>query len=286
LLVHTVTKVLVVFAAVLCVLLAALTMAYSINADRITGDYRDALARMQSAQSEQAAAVAQAQEQAGRDAQTIASLQNQLTDKQTEIAALQSQRTDLLAQVETARSETLAVRGQIDAAIASTNTVAQINKAMTDELGKLRDNELASKRREIELTDRLNDLESQREVLDQSVRSLQEQLAEANRTIQSGGISSRTSGTQGPYTPNVAISGKVIATGQDPATKKPMATINVGSNDRVRENMQLVISRNGQFLGNFVVTRTDLQWSMGQVDSLGKNVDIREGDQVSSLAGR
>jgi prefoldin subunit 5 len=284
--VHTVTKVLVVFAAILAVLLAALTMAYSINAERITSDWRDQTAAVLAANARAADAQAMADTQTARLTKQIDDLNNQIIRMQTDISRLESERTNLLTQVAQAQSETMAIRGQVDQALAGNTTLARINQAMTEELGKLRDNELASKRREIELTDRLNDLESQREVLDQSVRSLQEQLAEANRTIQSGGVSAAESGSAAPYAPNIPISGRVVSVDKNPATGKPMATVNVGTNDRVRQNMQLVITRNGQFLGNFIVTKTDLQWSLGQIDPLGKPVDVREGDQVSSLVSR
>jgi len=63
--VHTVTKVLVVFAAILCVLLAALTMAYSVNAERVTADYRAQVTLRQSTADSAMADVTQARAEQG-----------------------------------------------------------------------------------------------------------------------------------------------------------------------------------------------------------------------------
>jgi hypothetical protein len=282
--VHTVTKVLVVFAAVLCILLAALTMAYSVNSERITGDYRAEVDRRLQADSTVQTRVAQAQEEQGRLREANQALSSRLLAQETKIRDLEGERTQLIADVQAARTSRDAIQNQTEMVMASNNTLTQINKSYAEEVGRLRDSELQRSRREIELVDRINDLESQREVLDSSVRALKEQLAEAQRTIQQGGTGRGIA--DAPFKPNFPIQGRVVATGKDPATGRPMATINVGANDQVRENMELVISRNGKFLANFVVTRTDLQWSMGRIDMLNQNVQIQEGDIVSTLAAR
>jgi hypothetical protein len=282
--VHTVTKVLVVFAAILCVLLAALTMAYSVNAERITGDFRSEVDKRLVADSTAQTKVAQAAEELGRLREALQAERNKNLAMETKIRDLEGERTQLIADVQAARTSRDAIQNQTEMVMASNNTLTQINKSYAEEVGRLRDSELQRSRREIELVDRINDLESQREVLDSSVRALREQLAEAQRTIQQGGTARGIA--DAPFKPSFAIQGRVVATGKDPATGRPMATINVGANDQVRENMELVISRDGKFLANLIVTRTDLQWSMGRIDMLNQNVQIREGDIVSTLAAR
>jgi hypothetical protein len=287
LLVHTVTKVLVVFAAVLCVLLAALTMAYSVNVDRIAGSHRAAVDARLQAETLASTKVGQAVEEQSRLKQEISDLNSKLTATATSIAALETERTQLIGQVAQALASRDAIANQTAQGLATANTLAEINKAYAEEVTRLRDTELARSKREIELVDRINDLESQNEVQIASVRALQEQLAEARRTIESGGIASTDRRSTSTFRPTADIRGKVVSTTPDPATGQPMATINVGSNDNVRENMVLSIVRNGKFVADFVVTKTDLQWSIGRIDALGnKSVQIQPGDIVTTLAGR
>ena len=50
--------------------------------------------------------------------------------------------------------------------------------------------------------------------------------------------------------------------------------------------MQLIIVRRDQFLAKFLVKKADLQWAQGEIDTLGKNVTVQEGDTVRSLVAR
>ncbi len=285
---HTVTKVLVVFAAILCVLLAALTMAYSVNVDRITADYQkqtelrnasDVLYKTQASQ------FADQEAKLNLDKQQ---LNQTITHLGTQIDQLQGERTALLKDKSDAMNARDAIANQTDQAVATTKTQALLIQQYRDEVTKLRENELAFRKREIELSDRLSDLESQREVLEQSTRALQEQLEEAKRAIQIGsGPDSKVA--KGPIKPNFPISATIVQTDVNKATGKAMATINVGTNNQIRENMQLVILRDGKYLADFLVTQADLQWARGEIDSKGaldtngKPVEIKAGDMVRSL---
>ncbi|QYU67795.1 hypothetical protein J4558_23400 [Leptolyngbya sp. 15MV] len=155
----------------------------------------------------------------------------------------------------------------------------------------LREQELAFRKREIELNDRLNDLESQRGVLEGSVRALQEQLAEARRQIEQGGVAAGQAvlgamGSAEPFVPSVTIRGRVTRVTTDMATGRPMATINVGSTNQVRENMKLAITRGDRFVANLVVRRVDLQWALGEVQYLQAGSQVQEGDVAQTLATR
>jgi hypothetical protein len=285
--VHTVTKVLVVFAAILCVLLAALTMAYSVNAERITADYRAQVTAKQAAEQSTAADLIRAKAEQDAIKEASAGLQNQLTEAKNRIDALENDLTQKRLEINQAKLAGDASTAQINQLATTNNTQARLIDSYRGEVTKLRDNELNYRKREIELVDRLNDLESQREVQDGNIRALQEQLAELRRTVDSGGVGGPAGTTPaGPYKPSIAISGKVLQVGTNKATGQPIATINVGANNQVKENMELAISRNGQFLANFVVTKADLQWAVGEINTLGKKVDIREGDSVGTLVSR
>lgn len=284
---HTVTKVLVVFASILCVLLAALTMAYSVNVGRIVDDRHNEINRRLAAEAMAADRVAQGSEEQARMMLEIQQLQDQKTQLNSTITSLQNERSRLNQDLSAAVTSRDAIMGQIAQAVATSKTQALLIEQYRDEVTKLRDNELSYKTREIELTDRLNDLESAIEVKDQSVRALQEQLVEARRTIDSGGAAGANAIRTGmPYAPSIPITGKIVKTAKDAATGNPVATINVGTNNQVRKDMLLAITRGGEFVGNLVITKTDLGWAEGKIDYLGKKVEAREGDVVMSLVAR
>ncbi len=286
---HTVTKILVVFAAVLCVLLAALTMAYSVNADTVVRDIN--VWKNKAATSDAANAATQAQFGNERTTLTTAKndLANQLAALQAQITQLQAERSQLLVDKRAAEARADGVQNQIDQFTATNKTQTSLIENYRNEVTTLRDNELKWKQREIELSDRINDLDSQHEVLEGSVRALQEQLAEARRQIEQGGVaaSAANAGSREPFTPTFAITGRVNEVKNDMATGAPMATINVGSNNQVRENMKLAITRGDKFIANIVIRKVDLQWSLGEIDYLSqKGVSVQAGDVVKSLASR
>lgn len=292
--VHTVTKALVVFAALLLVLLSALTMAYSINADRIIQDRRSIMDAKRASDEMASSKISQAAEEQARLNGHIEALNKELTSRAAKISSLESERAQLIAQVRAAEDGRASIAGQIGQLGETNRTQALLIQNYRDEVTKLRDNELNYRKREIELVDRNNDLESQVEVLRQSTRALQEQLVEARRTIDAGGVAlgALGGGSGGPYTPSIALAGTVNKVFQDPATKKPMAEINIGSNSQVREGMELTISRGDQFVAKFIVSRVDLNWSVGEIRYLDagrggqpKN-EVRQNDRVGTLSAK
>lgn len=279
---HIVTKVLVVFAAVLCVLLAALTMAYSVNTDRLLTDFKNARASAISANDLASRQVAESNERVQAFQNTLATLQAELASRDGAIRDLQGERSRLTSEKRAAEDARASIEQKIDQLAATGATQAGLIESYSKETTALRENELSLRKREIELTDRLSDVESQREVLDQTVRALQEQLAEARLALeQSRGTG--IGGTPGPGVVWVAVRGRVLKVETDPATGKLLATINVGTNDQVKERMVLNLSRGEQFLGKLEIIKTDLQWAIGRVDTLGRQgITIQPNDLVTS----
>ncbi len=285
---HTVTKILVVFAAILAVLLAALTMAYSVNASRITDDYRAAQEKATTSETVARQQVADAQLAHNNLNRDMAAVKNQVAELENGNRALQAERGQLLKDVRAAEGERDNIRGQIALLAASNETQASLIKNYRDEVTRLRDGELASSRQRIELEDRINDLESQLEVAVASTRALQEQLVEAQRSLQTTGGAVRVGDTAtagDPVVPNFAVAGQVTKVGKD-VSGKDSAEINLGTNNRIKENMQLSIFRGEKFIGHLVVVRTDLQKSLGLVDYKGSKLPVQAGDEVKSLASR
>ncbi len=278
---HILTKVFIVFAAVLSLILAALTMAYSVNADAIVQKYDDALQEANTARAAQQAATAEYSD-------ANATLQRQLAEQQALNADLDARNADLvrentllLSQRQQAENRAAAIENQIGDSLQTTKAQAAVIDSYRQELAKLRESELALRRAALELEDRVNDLASQNEVYEATIRAQREQLAAAQRSAEmamsGGGI-----GEAGePYEAmGPVIRGRVTKVSTDPTTGEPLVQVDVGTNDRVAENMKLFVGRGDSFIANLVVVRADLQSAVARVALA--NGTVQTGDLVVS----
>lgn len=282
---HILTKVFVLFAAVLALLLAALTIPFAYNASAINDAFlneRDAKdAALGQLQAQSAAYDAELNRLQGE----LATVQNQLAQREAAINDLRIENARLLTDKRTAENARDAIAGQVDQLSETINTQTELVANYSAEVTGLRDAELRFRREKLQLEDRINDLESQNEVLAQTQRALQEQLAEARETMDSGlGQRSGETGAGEPFVfSGPAIVGRVREVERDDATGQLLARVDLGQNDQVRENMKLFITRGDeQFLANLVIVETDLDWSVGRIDTLGTGAEIRPGDLVRS----
>lgn len=283
---HPLTKVLVVLAALLSIALAAFTIAYTANAERLRSDFADARELARAAQ-EQATrdGSAHATERARLEAQ-LTDLGNQVSGLQAGLANLQRDNARLLADVKNAEADKLSVQAKIDQLSATNQTLSALISKYRDEVTTLRGNELGYARREIELSDRASDLAGQLEVALENNRSLQEQLVELRDQLAgsarsgAGGVAS-AGGER--IKPTSAIRARVTGVRKDP-TGTILVQIDQGSSGLLRPNMELSVVRGQQFLGKLVVQTVDVSESVGRMDYLGRApVAIEPGDMVLSL---
>lgn len=283
---HILTKVFIVFAAVLSLVLAALTMAYSVNADAIVSKYNDAQKAAGAAQAAQQAATAAAADKAAVDARQIHDLQILVSDLAARNASLVTDNSGLSASVQSEKNRADAVENQIGDSLETTKAQAQVIDSFRRELAALRESELQLRRMALNYEDRVNDLASQNDVLNATVRALQEQLASAQRAAElaMGGVSGEGGG---PYEASgPVIRGRVTQVSTDPASGQALIEVDVGSNDRVAENMQLHVGRGTDFVATLVVVRTDLQSSVARVSLTNDGQSVQPGDLVVSRFGR
>lgn len=282
---HILTKVLVFVAAILAVFLSALTISYASNAHKIT----DSLAN---AQLEVLAARASLAEWGTREArwnsdkeEAVSRFAKAAADLQVELSQLRSENANLKA----GKAQAEAARESIAGKIAELSELAKSQQTLlatfSGQLSAARKSELDLRSQALGLESKLSDIQSQNEVLDSTVRALREQLAEAKRIQDSGGAA-RTASATGSTEPFVytgeLIQGRVEQVTADPATGKTLAKINVGTNSNIRENMKLFVIRDGSFVANLIVEKTDLQWAIGRIDTLGRPVTVGQGDLVWS----
>ncbi len=278
---HIVTKILAVFGAILSVLLAALTIAFASNADAL----RNAVSEEQTQKlAAQAALSKKEADYNGQYAQLTKASETAASEREAmkaKVVSLESERTTLAAQLQEAR---LAKQGNEDTATSLSATVKAnqaLIEALTKEIGELRNERISTARREAELVDRLNDLESQRQVLEQSTRALQEQLAETKLAMQKA--KDGVTATDQPYTyTGPLIQARIVGLTTGPGGDE-IAEITAGSGTGLKPNMKLSITRGGHFIANLIVTNVDAQRAVGKVDKLGrKDVTVAKDDVVLS----
>lgn len=280
---HILTKILVVFAAVLSLALAALTSSYAMNRDAITGEFNNAVAERDKARANYNTQSSQFAEERQQLQQTINDLQDQLGRVQNSKREIETQLADLSLQARSAADRADSVMRQIGDLGKTTDTQAVLISSQREEVQKLRQESLSIRNENIALLDRINDLESQNEVLNQSNRSLQVTIAE---------LQQEDPGEPGPNDPSEvrALTGDlVVGRVREVRTNngQQYAEVDLGTRDRMRENVKLHITRNGDFVANLIIVRTDLQSSVGRVDTVGNpSVEVRPGDMVLSSLTR
>jgi len=281
--VHVVTKILLVFCAVLSLLLSALTMAYAANASEIRAGYRAMELEKIAAQAARDDLSSQWQQQVAKWETDINTAVAGVNALKNENSLLQAQRTELRTQLEQAKAEAAAAANRIVDLAGTANTLADLNKVQRDEVAKLRDDMVKFSRRESELLDRINDMESQLEVTVQNSRALQEQLKEAQLALQTaqGGGGVTASGDQPFEHVGAPIYARVTDVFKSP-NQEDMVTISEGSNRNIKPNMIMNITRGDRFLAKLVIMSVEPNRAVGRVDKLGKDVTVMAEDRVLS----
>lgn len=287
---HIVTKVLAVFAAVLSILLAGLSIAYTSNADRLVRDIKGE--RDRAAKSEAQVAEINAQADGERQsAQTkIAALESAIAELTGSLSKTRSENASLLAEVNELKQSAATHSSQIDQFTAVVQTYADLNKAQSAELATLRDRELAYAKKEIELSDRINDLSGQLEVSLETNRSLQEQLIQIRDQVGRG--TATASGAQGG-TPAIVgtflraptnLRARVTDVRKE-ADGTVLVSIDAGLTDQLRERMKLSLQRD-RFIGHVILTKVDDRTSVGRLELINPGVptEIQVGDLVVATA--
>jgi len=281
--VHIVTKILVVFAAVLSLLLAALTMAYASNADAIKSSYSASenarvAAQLSASMSEQNSAERHAKDQAA-----LKSLQNDLAAKDSENASLRAENSRLTSEVEVARAAEATASNQQKSIIATIDTQTNLLKKYAEEVAELRNQLLESSKKEIELVDRINDLEAAREVLEQNLRAVKEQLEETKLSLQQA----QSGGTATAGAPTIAreLAGPVVRARVSEVMSTPagdMVVISEGANRGIREATKMHIVRGAQYIGSIEISTVEPTQAVGKVTFISGDSRVQKDDTVLS----
>lgn len=285
---HILTKVFVLFAAVLSIIMAALSISYSVNADRITEDYRDKAATAVTVSNDLAAVkAANGQEKAAMQ-DDLNALQDELASRDADTRRLEASNSELRIALRQAEAARESISSKIAQLGVTTETQAKIIDEYKTELGRLREAELSWRNDKIDIEKSLSDLESQVIVYEQVNRSLRERIAELQNAFanaSSGNSSDNSSAAMPTEIAGPLIRGAIDEVLNDPATGDTIVKINLGTNDRMKNNTRLYIHRGNVYLGELVIFQTDLNHAVGKVTYVAQNQSIRTGDQVMSKIG-
>ncbi|HYD00811.1 MAG TPA: hypothetical protein VEB22_06245, partial [Phycisphaerales bacterium] len=225
---HLVTKILIVFAALFAVLLAALAISFSYNAQRLResidaerADKTAAVAALNEAQTAWQKEIANAKQASEQAVARVNAMQN-------DYSTIQNERSQLQAKVRTTELERDAYQNESKGKDARLDTLTKLTASLNEENAKLRSEFLRLSREGTEKDVRLADLESQNLVAIQNQRSLQEQMADM--VAAANKASASTSNTRGgtEYTAGPLVTAKVTKITKAPSGED-LATISAGS---------------------------------------------------------
>jgi hypothetical protein len=283
--VHILTKVFVIFAAFLSVLMSALAVSYSVNADRIRQEMDDAKSAEAAARAQLAAKSDSGSRQLIQSQQEVSRLRQELANFEARVREADGQISQLTVELEKSKASRDALEGRIAQLGVSVETQASIINDYRTETTRLRDEELRWRNEKLGLEARVSDLESQNLVLDQRARAMTEQLAEAkgqiNQALTGGATSASSSAPREILGPMVR--GTVQDVRTEASTGDTLVRISLGTNDRVQKNSKLFLNRGGTtYLGDLVVVSADLNTAVGRIVNATPGQQVRVGDEAWS----
>lgn len=284
---HILTKVFVLFAAVLSIVMAALSISYTVNADRIVADYRNALAAADLARNDRDASKSIQSNLIAAKEEELSASRDELATRDADIRRLEAANSELRINLRSAESARESITAKIAELGVAVETQAKIIDEYKNELSRLRTAELDYRDERIDLERQISDLESQVIVFEQVKRALEEQLVEVRNALAdataTGGVAAAAGAPRQPQEiPGPPVRGAVDQVMVDDATGQLLVKVNLGSNDRVRQNSRLYVHRGTTYLGELVIFQVDLNHSIGRVAYTAQGQEIRANDSVLS----
>lgn len=280
---HFLTKLFVVIAAVLSLVLSSLVVAYAVNTDRIQADYRRLQADNSAISGKAIDSATQAETQRTKLVAQTEELNKTNANLTARIRELEASNSGLLVDKNRAESARQSIESKIAELGETAKTQAALIESYRSEVTTLRQNELTYRQRALEMETRLSDIESQREVLEQNYRALQEELAELKQTKSPVTALAGVVGEDKSFVyTGPAINGSITELRNDTASGKTLVRLSVGTNDRVAKGMKFIIHRNGQYVGNITITQADMQWSVGEIGLAPMAPQVGDGVRTAS----
>ncbi len=275
---HILTKFFVIIAAMLSVLLAGLSIAYTSNADALRQNIETERAKAQMAMTEADTVNAAAVEIRRQLNTVLAASEEDKRELQRNVDQLNAEKTQLASDLKKLELSSQGHDARIEEFTALVAAFLEQDSLRSGENKTLREKEIAYLRKEIDLGERINELGSQLEVSQETNRTLQEQLADMRDrlgTLQNGGRVD-VGALGAPRAPD-HFRGVVTGVTRD-AAGKLLVSIDAGTNDRLAERMKLNIVRGSSWVASFTLENVNLNDAVGVVDL--SNLDVQSGDEV------
>lgn len=282
------TKVFVVLVTVLSVALVALVVPYVANTEDYTSQIKDLQSQLSVAKTQ--AATAQQEKDAIQEG---ISKQTALHDQQ--IVAMTKEMTDLRTKADDANSQVLKLerelqqgKSELSRFSAAAEQGANLLTVTTADLKQTRQNFVDAQTKLVQLGDRNNELESQRDSLNRQVRRLGEKMASLEQdNVELRGLLAKvpekyrqaiTTGetAQATFEPAVPIAGAI--TDVQDAAGTQLVQVDVGSKDGVEPNMKFIVHRGEEFVATFVVDKVESAASAGRITL--KKGNVQAGDLI------
>ncbi|MCA9294425.1 MAG: hypothetical protein KDA20_11490 [Phycisphaerales bacterium] len=277
---HILTKFFVIIAAMLSVLLAGLSIAYTSNADALRQAVVTERMKAQEAAAAASAATAGAGEELAQVRDVLSAVEEEKRGLLAEVNKLTSEKTQLAADVKKLELASQGHDARIEEFTALVKAFLEQDSLRSNENQTLREKEIAYLRKEIELGERINELGSQLEVSQETNRTLQEQLADMRDRLGNLNSSNIASGAafSAPRAPD-GFRATVTGVARD-AAGKMLVSIDAGLNDRLQKQMKLSIVRGSSWVGSMTLESVNLNDAVGVIDL--SNLDVRAGDTVEA----
>jgi len=283
----TLTKVFIVIIAVLAIVFSILVIQYTAMTENYKAQADQNLTRATAAEQElkgqaSLSAIAQAhQSQVLRDMESqIAELRTQLATQTSELA---TERNKLLAE----QQKGAALTGQVSQLSGMFQTADTERKQLQEQLTAIRQQLAALQGENFQVTQTNQELELQRQLYEKQIRLLKEQNVSLEETVAKlrqrmasppGQDQARTAGSQGPVGSAQEAQAAPIM-GQITEVRDSLAGISVGSAQGVKEGMEFIVYRGGQYLGKLQVREVQPDASVGELVQV--QGAIHRGDNVT-----
>lgn len=283
--VSVLTKVFVVLATILAVLLVPLMIAYINNTDHFKTAYETEKALKGVAET--------------RTAIVEASLARSQESQATALAKVNTEKAGLEAQIQNitgkfnaeqvakinAENELATKNAQISQLTAGQEQAGKIIADQAKQLDELQNKFMTTEKRFVEVSNVLEEKTTTLATLTEQVRLIQEQLKDAQdelakRQTQQVTVTNGTgtTGSASPAAPLPAVTIRGQITAVEAVGDQTFVAINVGRQDNVAEGMHFIIHQGDQYLGSVTITKVDLNSAAGRVTlqrgDIAKNLDV------------
>lgn len=196
------------------------------------------------------------------------------------LAALQSRLDDLDQQLRRREQEFGNLQAENGVLLETVSTKNALLKALTDEVGGLR-TEIRTAQQDrdtyfaevIDLTDKLNSIAGNAETLKERNEQLAQQVSKQKMVLDAFDLTADTPVHDRPPT----LDGVVTAVGA-----RDLVEISIGSDDGLRENHQLEVYRENEYVGRVVVVKTEPDRAVVRILPDYRRGSIRKGDRVAT----